>query len=146
MTAVCEANQQASTATSFIVVLPCQAAADNIKTHTAISTTVRNVRRILVRWPTIKALHKGLPKPCYYTLRKAKCALQITEQKRRNDGGAHPAMLKPRGREHLFTPAIFSHIFACCSSNFHSLSLCCLHTIKTSHSHSVGTRGRIHAF
>jgi len=25
-----------------------------------------------------------------------------------------PAMLKPRGREYLFAPAIFSHIFACC--------------------------------
>ena len=61
-------------------------------------------------------------------------------------GALTPAMLKPRGREHLFAPAIFSHIFACCSSNFHSLSLCCLHTIRTSHSHSVGTTGRIHAF
>ena len=50
-----------------------------------------------------------------------------------------PAMLKPQGREYLFVPAIFSHIFAYCSLNFHSLSLCCLHTIKTSH--SVGTTG-----
>ena len=56
-------------------------------------------------------------------------------------GALAPAMLKPRGREYLFAPAIFSHIFACCSLNFHSLSLCCLHTIKTSH--SVGTTGRI---
>ena len=55
------------------------------------------------------------------------------EQRRRNGGGARPAMLKPRRREYLFAPAIFSHIFACCSLNFHSLSLCCLHTIKTSH-------------
>jgi len=52
-----------------------------------------------------------------------------------------PAMLKPRGREYLFAPAVFSHMFACCSLNFHSLSLCCLPTIKTSH--SVGTTGRI---
>ena len=56
-------------------------------------------------------------------------------------GALAPAMLKPRGREYLFAPAIFSHIFACCSLNFHSLSLHCLHTIKTSH--SVGTTGRI---
>ena len=40
-------------------------------------------------------------------------------------------MLKPRGREHLFAPAIFSHIFACCSLNFYSLSLCCLHMLFT---------------
>ena len=42
-----------------------------------------------------------------------------------------------------FRPAIglFSHIFACCSLNFHSLSLCFLHTITTSH--SDGTTGRI---
>jgi len=56
-------------------------------------------------------------------------------------GALAPAMLKPRGREYLFAPEIFSHIFACCSLNFHSLSLCCRHTIKTSH--SVGTTGRI---
>jgi len=65
-------------------------------------------------------------------------------QRRRNSGGdgalAH-AMLKPWGREYLFAPTIFSHIFARCSLNFHSLSLCCLHTIKTSH--SIGTTGRI---
>jgi len=110
MTAVCEANQQASTATSFIVVLPGQAAADNIKTHTAISTTVRNVRRILVRWPTIKALHKGLPKPCHTTLRKAKCALQITEQKRGNGGGAHPRNVETTGARASFHPRnIFPH-------------------------------------
>ena len=60
-------------------------------------------------------------------------------QRRRN--GGTPAMLKPRGREYPFAPIIFSHIFACCSLNFHSLSLCCLNTIKTSH--SVGTTGRI---
>ena len=51
------------------------------------------------------------------------------------------AMLKPRGREYLFAPAIFPHIFACCSLNFHSLSLCRLHTVKTWH--SVDTTGRI---
>ena len=45
-------------------------------------------------------------------------------------GALAPAMLKPRGRECPFAPAIFSHIFARCSLNFHSLSLCCLHTIK----------------
>ena len=56
-------------------------------------------------------------------------------------GTLAPAMWKPRGREYLIAPAIFSHIFACCSLNFHSLSLCCLHIIKTSH--SVGTTGRI---
>jgi len=56
-------------------------------------------------------------------------------------GALAPAMLKPRRREYLFARAIFSHIFACCSLNFHSLSLCCLHTIKTSG--SVGTTGRI---
>jgi len=50
-------------------------------------------------------------------------------------------MLKPRGREYLIAPQYFSHIFACCFLNFHSLSLCRLHTIKTSH--SVGTTGRI---
>ena len=49
-------------------------------------------------------------------------------------GALAPAMLKPRGREYLIAPAIFSHIFACCSLYFHSSSLCCLHTIKTSHS------------
>ena len=52
----------------------------------------------------------------------------------RTAGALDPAMLKPRGREYLFAPAIFSHIFACCSLNFHSLPLCCPHTIKTSHS------------
>jgi len=56
-------------------------------------------------------------------------------------GALAPAMWKPWGREYLITPAIFSHTFACCSLNFHSLSLCCLHTIKMSH--SVGTTGRI---
>jgi len=50
-------------------------------------------------------------------------------------------MLKPRGREYLIAPQYFSHFFACCFLNFHSLSLCRLHTIKTSH--SVGTTGRI---
>ena len=49
-------------------------------------------------------------------------------------GALAPAMLKPQGREYLFAPAIFYHIlFACCALNFHCLSLCCLHTIKTSH-------------
>jgi len=66
-------------------------------------------------------------------------------QRRRNGVGTTgelaPAMLKPRGREYLIARAIFSHIFARCSLNFHSLSLCCLHTIKTLH--SVGARGRI---
>jgi len=66
-------------------------------------------------------------------------------QRRRNGvgttGALAPAMLKPRGREYLIARAIFSHIFARCSLNFHSSSLCCLHTIKTSH--SVGARGRI---
>jgi len=146
MTAVCEANQQASTATSFIVVLPCQAAADNIKTHTAISTTVRNVRRIFVRWPTIKALHKGSRNLATTLFERQSVRYRLLSRNVGTAGAFTPAMLKPRGREHLFAPAIFSHIFACCSSNFHSLSLCCLHTIKTSHSHSVGTTGRIHAF
>ena len=45
-------------------------------------------------------------------------------------GALAPAMLKPQGREYLIAHAIFSHIFACCSLNFHSLSLCCLYTIK----------------
>jgi len=56
-------------------------------------------------------------------------------QRRRNGGGrSPPAVLKPQGREYLFAPAIFYHIlFACCALNFHCLSLCCLHTIKTSH-------------
>ena len=66
-------------------------------------------------------------------------------QRRRNGvgttGALAPAMLKPRGREYLIARAIFSHIFARCSLNFHSSSLCCLDTIKTSH--SVGTIGRI---
>jgi len=76
-----------------------------------------------------------------------------TNQRRRNgggDGGARPSNVgasesRPILCESIFSPpAIFSHIFACCSLNFHSLSLCCLqcvHTIKTSH--SVGTTGRI---
>ena len=71
--------------------------------------------------------------------------LTHTNSQRRLNGGGEgvlaPAMLKPWGREYLFAPAIFSHIFACCSVDFHSLSLCCRHTIKTSH--SVGTTGRI---
>ena len=45
-------------------------------------------------------------------------------------GALAPAMLKPRGREYLFSSAIFSHTFACCSLNFHSLSLCCLHSLQ----------------
>ena len=58
-------------------------------------------------------------------------------QRRRN-----PAMLKPPGRGHLFDPpAIFSRIFARCSLDFHSPSLCCLRTIKTSH--PVAITGRI---
>ena len=55
-------------------------------------------------------------------------------------GALTSAMLKPRGRKYLFAPAIFSNIFECCSLNFHSLSLCCLHTIKTSH--LVGATGK----
>jgi len=50
-----------------------------------------------------------------------------------------PSSFSETRREYLFAPAIFSRIFACCSLNCHSLSLCCLHTIKTSH--SVGTTG-----
>ena len=45
-------------------------------------------------------------------------------------GALAPAMLKPRGREFLFAAAILSRICARCSLNFHSLSLCCLHTIN----------------
>ena len=52
-------------------------------------------------------------------------------------GALAPSMLKPRGREYLFVTEIFSHIFACRSLNFHSLSLCCLHTIKTHHTQLV---------
>ena len=37
-------------------------------------------------------------------------------------GSLAPARLKPRGRECLFARAIFTHIFARCSLNFHSLS------------------------
>jgi len=59
----------------------------------------------------------------------------------RGVGTAGATGAKPRGREYLIAPAIFSYIFACCSLNFQSLSLCCLHTIETSH--SVGTTGRI---
>jgi len=58
-------------------------------------------------------------------------------RRRRNggvDGGARPRNAQTTGREYLFAPAIFSHISECCSLNFHSLSLCCLHIIKTSHS------------
>jgi len=55
-------------------------------------------------------------------------------------GARAPAMLKPRGREYLIAPAIFSHIFACCSLNFHSLSLCCLHTITRSSAIAEGPR------
>jgi len=67
-------------------------------------------------------------------------------QRRRNgggDGGARPRNAETTGARVSFRPppAIFSRIFACCSLNFHCLSLCCLHTIKTSH--SVGTTGRI---
>jgi len=84
--------------------------------------------------------------PVYYTAAGSnhRCFSKSRVQRRRNGGttGAlAPAMLKPRGREYLFAPEIFSHIFACSSLNFHSLSLCCLHTIKTSY--SVGTTGRI---
>jgi len=67
--------------------------------------------------------------------------LPCGRQRRRNGGVARPRNVEPRGREYLFAPAIFSHIFARCSLNFHFLSLCCLHTIKTSH--SVGTTGKI---
>jgi len=61
-------------------------------------------------------------------------------------GTLAPAMLKLRGRrEYLFAPAIFSHIFACCSFNFHSLSLCCLYIQLKRHTQLVGpTTGRIH--
>jgi len=63
-------------------------------------------------------------------------------QRRRNGGGTCQRNVETTGgAEYLFAPAIFSLIFACCSLNFHCLSLCCLHTIKTSH--SVGTTGRI---
>jgi len=31
------------------------------------------------------------------------------------DGGARPRNVETTGREYLFAPAIFSHIFACCS-------------------------------
>jgi len=51
-------------------------------------------------------------------------------QRRRNGMGTRPRNVETMGREYLFASAIFSHIFACCSLNFHSLSLCCLHTIK----------------
>ena len=68
-------------------------------------------------------------------------AMLTAGQRRRNGGGARPAMLKPPGARVSFRPRnIFPH-FACCSLNLHSLSLCCLHTVKTSH--SVGTAGRI---
>ena len=65
-------------------------------------------------------------------------------QRRRNgggDGGARPRNVETTGARVSFPPAIFPDIFACCSLNFRSLSICCLHTIKTSH--SVGTTGRI---
>ena len=65
-------------------------------------------------------------------------------QRRRNgggNGGARPRNAETTGARVSFRPppAIFSRV--CCSLNFHSLSLCCLRTIKTSH--SVGTTGRI---
>ena len=56
------------------------------------------------------------------------------KQRRRiggGDGGARPAMLKPRGREYLLAPTIFSQIFACCSLNFHSWYTCERHDNKT---------------
>jgi len=62
-------------------------------------------------------------------LANANSALYVV-RRRRNGGGARPAMLKPRGREFLFAAAILSRIFARCWLNFHSLSLCCLHTIN----------------
>jgi len=42
-----------------------------------------------------------------------------------------PAMLKPRGESIFSPPQYFPTFFPCCSLNIHSLSLCCLHTIKT---------------
>ena len=65
-------------------------------------------------------------------------------QRRRNvggDGGARPRNVETTGVRVSYCPRNISHISACCSLNFHSLSLCCLHTIKMSH--SVGTTGRI---
>jgi len=65
-------------------------------------------------------------------LANANSALYVVRRRRNGggDGGARPAMLKPRGREFLFAAAILSRIFARCSLNFHSSSLCCLHTIN----------------
>ena len=54
-------------------------------------------------------------------------------QRRRNvggDGGARPRNVESTGVRVSYCPRNISHISACCSLNFHSLSLCCLHTIK----------------
>ena len=51
-------------------------------------------------------------------------------------GGARN--VETTGREYLFVPAIFSHIFARYSLNFHSPSLCCLHYVQLKrHTQSV---------
>ena len=58
-------------------------------------------------------------------------------RRRRNggvDGGARPRNVQTTGARVSFRPRNISHISACLNLNFHSLSLCCLHTIKTSHS------------
>jgi len=99
-----------------------------------------------VHWQECGFCHKLFPatwcpwsrfhviEPCKLTL----CIIII--QRRRN---ARPRNVETTGGMRVsFRPRnIFPH-FTCCSLNFHSLSLCCLHTIKTSH--SVGTTtGRI---
>jgi len=66
--------------------------------------------------------------------------LQPEASERRGRRGCSPLQCwNHGGQEYLFASTIFPHICACCSLNFNSLSLCCLHTIKTSH--SVGTTG-----
>jgi len=67
----------------------------------------------------------------------------LLHQRRRNggsDGDARPRNVETTGARVSFRPRNISTHF-CMLLNFHSLSLCCLHTIKTSH--SVGTTGRI---